>query len=96
MLMCEHRHSQSPSIPRRLPRDFKDNANPSRLAKFVKNNRQISAGTSREALHRYISSANRPTVIPHHNTVEASVAAHKAKAQAAIDAVDAAMEDQQG
>jgi hypothetical protein len=73
--------------------DAKGNAAPSRLSNFVENNRQTFAGTSREALHRYFSSADRPTMIPHHNSVEASGAAHKAYAQAAIDAVDAAMEE---
>jgi len=32
-------------------------------------------------------------MIPRHNSVEASAAAHKAQAQAAIDTVDAAMEE---
>jgi hypothetical protein len=96
MLICERRHSQSPPASRRLPSDFKDNTNPSRLAKFIENNRKTSAGTSREALHRYFSSADRPTMLPHHNSAEASVAAHEAQAQAAIDAVDAAMEEEEG
>jgi hypothetical protein len=96
MLTRERRHSQSPSASQRLPSDFKDNTNPSRLAKCVENNRQTLAGTSREALHRYFSSSDRPTMIPNHNSVDASVAAHRAQAQAAIDAVDAAMEKQEG
>jgi hypothetical protein len=96
MLICKRQHSQSPSLPQGLPSDSNDNAAPSRLSSFVENNRQISAGTSREALHRYFSSANRPTMIPHHNSVEASVAAHESQAQAAIDAIDAAMEVQEG
>jgi hypothetical protein len=96
MLMCERCHSQSPSPLQRLPSDSKDNAAPSRLAKCVENNRQTSAGTSREALHRYISSSDRPTMIPNHDSVGASVAAHRAQAQAAIDAADAAMEEQKG
>jgi hypothetical protein len=35
-------------------------------------------------------------MIPNHNSVEASIAAHKAQAQPAIDAVDAVMEQQDG
>jgi hypothetical protein len=34
-------------------------------------------------------------MIPHHNSVDASVAAHEGQAQAAIDAIDAAMEVQE-
>ena len=91
-LICECCLSQSPSIPQRLPDNSKDSVAPSRLSNFVENNRQTSVGTSHEALHRYFSSADRPTMMPHYNSVEASVAAHKAQAQADIDAVDAAME----
>lgn len=96
VLIRDRRHSQSPSLPHNLPSDPKDNVDPSLLAKFIENNRQTSAGTSREALHRSFSSAQRPTMIPHHNSAEASIAAHKAQAQAAIDTVDAAMGEQEG
>jgi hypothetical protein len=58
---------------------------------LVENNRQTSAETSREALRRYFSSSGPPTVLSDQNSVGASIAAHEAQAQVAIDAVDATM-----
>jgi hypothetical protein len=96
VLIRDRRHRQSPSLPQGLPSDSNDNAALSRLSNFVENNRQTSAGTSREALHRYFSSSDRPTMIPNHDSIDASFATHRAQAQAAIDAVDAVMEEQEG
>lgn len=94
VLISERRHSQSASLPRRLPSHSKDNADLFRFAKYVDNNHQASAETSREALCRYFSSSDCPTMMTGHDLTEARVAAHEARAQAAIDAFDAAMEEQ--
>jgi hypothetical protein len=64
----------------------------SRLAQYVEINQKSSAGTSHEALHRYFSSPDYPTPKFEHQSTETVIAAHEARAQAAIDAVDAAME----
>ena len=96
MLIRDRRHSQSPSLPHNSLSDSTYNAAPSRLAKFVENNRQTSVGTSREALHRYLSSTDRLTMISDHTSVDASIATHQVQAQAAIDAVDTVMEEQEG
>jgi hypothetical protein len=54
-----------------------------------------SASTSHEALHRYFSSPDHSTPKFEHKSTETVIAAHEARAQAAIDAVHAAMEKQE-
>jgi hypothetical protein len=96
VLISEWHHSQSASLPRRLPSDPKDNTDLCHFANNVDNNRQASAETSREALCRYFSSSDHPTMITSNDLTETRIAAHEARAQAAIDAFDTAMEEQEG
>lgn len=96
MLISERRRSQCASLPRSLLSHSKENADWFHFAKYIDNNHQTSAETSREAIRRYFSSSDYPTMISDHNSVEASVAAHEAQAQVAIDAADVAMEQQDG
>jgi hypothetical protein len=64
---------------------------PSQLAAFINNNQQTSAGISREARHRYFTSPDDPSPQFHHGTESSIIAAYEAKAQAAMDAIDAAL-----
>jgi len=93
VLILNCRHRQSPSLPRGLPSDPKHNAALSSFSNFVENNHQTPAETLREALRRYFSSCSCHNILSDQSSVEASIAAHKAQAQAAIDAVDAVMDE---
>jgi hypothetical protein len=64
---------------------------PSQLAAFINNNQQTPAGISPEERHRYITCPDNPSPQFHHGTESSIIAAYKAKAQAAIDAFDAAI-----
>jgi len=66
----------------------------SRLAQYVESNQQTSAGTSHEALYRYFSSPDYPIPKLELQSTESGVAAHQARAQAAIDAIDIVMEEE--
>jgi hypothetical protein len=98
-------NSRTSSLPQSQPQDSEANTTPSSLARYVEENQQTSAETSRDGLQRYFSSPDRPTPIHDHISAEASEATHKSRAQDAIDAfdaidavdaVDAAMKEKEG
>jgi hypothetical protein len=90
------RNRQSPLLSRRPPHGSGANSTSSPLAKYVESNCQTASGTSREALHRYFSNTHRPITTSDRNSTDTCIAVHKAHAQAAIDAVDAAMGEEDG
>jgi len=91
VLIPNHRYRKSPPLPRGLPSSSDHNAASSSFSNFVENNHPTPTETSCEALRRYFSSSSRPNMLSDQSSVEASIATHKAQAQTAINAFDAAI-----